>query len=75
MPTIVVNAGGAIASGSSHGRRSRNEDGAAAVARLLSRAEVRTLPNAGHDPWFSRPDLFFPAVESFLAGQAASGGS
>ncbi len=65
VPTLILRGG----------RRSLNEDGAAAVARLLPRAQVQTLPDAGHDPWFSRPDLFFPAVERFLAGHAASGGA
>lgn len=57
VPTLILRGG----------RRSLNEDGAAAVARLVPHAEVRTLPDAGHDPWFSRPNLFFSAVDSFLA--------
>jgi proline iminopeptidase len=65
VPTLILRGG----------RRSLNEDGAAAVARLLPHAQVHTLPDAGHDPWFSRPELFFPAVERFLAGHAASGGA
>ena len=33
----------------------------------LSRGEVLCVPGAGHWPFCEKPDVFFPAVERFLA--------
>ncbi|MBO0837816.1 MAG: alpha/beta hydrolase [Actinobacteria bacterium] len=37
-------------------------------ARLLPQARLLHLPNSSHLPWIECPDLFYPAIEAFLAG-------
>lgn len=39
----------------------------AELAALLPRAERQLVPHCGHMPFWEAPDVFFPAVESFLA--------
>jgi proline iminopeptidase len=38
-------------------------------ARTLPRALLVVIPGAGHYPHAERPELFFPALEAFLAGE------
>lgn len=42
----------------------------AELESLLPRAERQLVPLAGHMPFWEAPDVFFPAVESFLAAQS-----
>ncbi|MBI2408684.1 MAG: alpha/beta hydrolase [Gemmatimonadetes bacterium] len=37
------------------------------TAALIPRAEMRLIPDAGHMPFWEQPDLFFAAVDAFLA--------
>jgi proline iminopeptidase len=39
----------------------------AELAELLPRAERLLVPHSGHMPFWEAPEVFFPAVESFLA--------
>ncbi|HET6796304.1 MAG TPA: alpha/beta hydrolase [Gemmatimonadales bacterium] len=38
--------------------------------RALPRGRLLVVPGAGHYPYAEQPELFFPAVEAFLAGAA-----
>lgn len=49
------------------GRYDHLPDGAPALAEVLPHAVVRTIPDAGHDPWFSQPEEFFGLVGAFLS--------
>jgi pimeloyl-ACP methyl ester carboxylesterase len=42
------------------------KNGAPTFAPFLPTAELVTIENAGHDPWFEQPDQFFAAVRRFL---------
>lgn len=50
-----------------HGARSGDP---ATVAALRARCDVTSIPGAGHFPHLDRPDVFYPLVESFVAGRA-----
>jgi 3-oxoadipate enol-lactonase len=41
---------------------------APALARLMPRAEVVSVPDAGHSVYFERPQRFNDSVQRFLAG-------
>jgi proline iminopeptidase len=43
----------------------------AELAALLPRAKRLLVPHSGHMPFWEAPDVFFPAVESFLAAPLA----
>src|SRR5690606_14455989 len=38
------------------------------LVALLPQATLRTIPEAGHMPFWERPETFFPIVQSFLDG-------
>lgn len=44
-------------------------DGARAWAAGFPNARLLVLSRAGHFPFIERPDVFFPAVDRFLAGE------
>lgn len=44
---------------------------AEATATLLPASTLELVPGAGHLPFWERPDLFFPAVERFLAADGS----
>lgn len=54
-PTLVVSGG--------QGFRS---DGSIQLVGVLPQLTVRSIADGGHDPWHSRPDVFFRIVSSFL---------
>ncbi len=41
-----------------------------AFAAALPEGRLELLPEAGHQAWLDRPDLFFPLLDAFLRGQA-----
>ena len=43
--------------------------GAREWASHLRDARVLAIPSCGHFPWLEAPDIFFPAVDKFLAGE------
>ncbi len=50
-------------------------EGAREWAASIPGARLLTIPGAGHAPHLERPDLFFPAVDAFLAGGWPEGAS
>ena len=48
-------------------------DGGAGLAELLPDARLVEIEGAGHDPWYTEPDVFFRAVEAFVCGRGACG--
>ena len=44
-------------------------EGSREWARILPDARLELWDATGHMPWLERPELFFPAVERFLAGE------
>ena len=44
----------------------------AELAALLPRAQRRLVPDSGHMPFWEAPEVFFPAVDSFLAAPASA---
>jgi len=44
------------------------------LAALLPAARLALVPDAGHMPFWERPESFFPLVEEFLHGRSASAG-
>lgn len=55
-------------------RRTVQGDGVPELMRVLRYGELVTLSEAGHDPWFDRPEQFFAHVERFLEGVLAEDG-
>lgn len=47
--------------------------GSAEWARAFPRGRLVVIPGAGHFPHAERPEQFFPAVETFLAGGKTTG--
>ncbi|WP_309890623.1 hypothetical protein [Archangium sp.] len=50
-------------------------EGAREWAASIPGARLLAIPGAGHAPHLERPDLFFPAVDAFLAGGWPEGAS
>ena len=49
------------------GAKARSIDGSVELSESLPNAQLRSIPDSGHDPWFEQPDTFFAAVSGFLA--------
>ena len=43
------------------------------MAAVVPDARLFTIEGSGHWPWLERPDVFFPAVDTFLAGEWPEG--
>lgn len=43
------------------------------MAAMVPDARLLTIDGSGHWPWLERPDAFFPAIDTFLAGEWPAG--
>ena len=43
------------------------------MAAIVPNARLFTIEGSGHWPWLERPDVFFPAIETFLTGEWPAG--
>lgn len=45
------------------------QDGSYRMAEVLPGAEIETIEEGGHDPWYNSPEKFFQEVGEFLEAE------